>query len=107
MPLFIVGDGISLAASTTGTLTFKSPVNGTITKIGFGSDSRCEIVNIEITGKPDFFDGRTELDALKDRGNMHHVEPPLDISKGDSIIFDLKDISGATNDVYIVITITY
>jgi len=107
MPLFIVGGSISLAAGASGVLDFKSPVDGTITKISVSSTGRAEITDMEVTGQPDFFDGKAELESFKQQGNIYLVEPPLPIGKGDSVVISLKDSSGAANDIYVVVHITY
>jgi len=107
MPIFIAGSSITLAAGASGTISFKSPVTGSVEKISVTSTGRCKVEDIEITGQPDFFDGVCELDSLKEHGNLYHLIEPQPIEVGQFFNIKLLDISGAPNEIYVTIHIRY
>ncbi|MCS7369071.1 MAG: hypothetical protein NDF57_05115 [archaeon GBS-70-058] len=105
MPVFLMGGSVTLSANTSGELKLRAKISGTITGIFVNSSGRCEISNIEIGGYRDIFEGAMEVDQLKVYGNYYPLKEPIPITVGQDIIFALKDISGASNTVYIALEV--
>jgi len=103
MRAYFTGDVIELAAGAEGTLTLDIGVDLTATALAVNSSGRCEISDIERLGQPKILDGFIELDQLKKEGNIFPLPSPEPFVKGDKLSFKIKDISGATNRIYIAL----
>jgi len=103
MPVFFLGGAVTLAAGATAELKLRIKVEGVITGIFVNSTGRCEISNIELGGYRDIFEGAMELEHFKVYGNYYPLKEPIPVTAGQDVIFAVKDLSGATNVVYIAL----
>lgn len=103
MANFFIGGKTTLDANSTGEIRIRIPVSGRVTHIHIYNDGLCEVTNVEVAGKPDIFDGVAVLDQFKERGNIYELKEPLSVENGTDIVFSLKDLSGASNKVYIML----
>jgi len=101
--LYIHGGKVSLAANAEGTVTIEIKTNIEITRIAHGSDGRFEVQDIDLVGKEDIFDGYIDNKSMCVDGNSFQPPEPLALSKGNSVSFKLKDLSGSANNVYIML----
>jgi len=101
MSLIFIGGTATLSAGGTGEIKLTPVKDVTLWEFMVYSTGRCEITDIEMVGVANLLDGVMELDNLKKYGNVFPLPKPIDWKKGVTLRFALKDISGATNTVYI------
>jgi len=108
MTVKIIGDTVSLSANASDTITLTPDTDISITKIIWNSTGRCKVTRIEFPmGVHELLKGSIELDQLEKSSHVFELPEPITMSAGVDVVFHLKDISGATNDVYIAMMGTY
>jgi len=107
MAIEFVGGSVSLSAGGSGDITLAFARDGEILAIMVNSTGRCQITKIEQEGVQVYTTGVMELDHFKRYGNVYDLPEPISYKANAKLVFSLKDISGATNDVYITVVIRY
>jgi len=107
MAVEFVSGTVTLSAGASGSITLKFPRSGDIIEFMVYSTGRVEITRIEQEGVADYLTGVMELDHFKKLGNVYPLPEPIPYTKGTAFTFSLKDISGASNVVYIGLVIKY
>jgi len=107
MPVEFVGGRVSLAAGASDSITLKYERDCKIHKISFVNTGRARIDAIEIVGVRVLTTGIMEVDNFKQQGNILPVIEPIDWPKGIDLVFRLTDLSGATNDISVMLEVVY
>jgi len=108
MTIKIIGDTVSLGAGASDTITLTPDTDISVTKILWNATGRCQVTRIEFPmGVHELLKGTIELDQLAKDSHIFELPEPIAVSAGVDVVFHLKDISGATNDVYIAMVGTY
>jgi len=107
MPVEFVGGSVSLSAGASGDITLAFARDGQIIQFLVFSTGRCQITKIEQEGVDVYTTGVLELDHFKKHGNVYDLPEPIAYKANAKFVFSLKDISGATNVVYIALVIKY
>jgi len=102
-----VGGSVSLAAGASGEIVLAFARDGDIIQFLVFSTGRCQITKIEQEGVDVYTTGIIELDHLRKHGNVYDLPEPIGYKANAKFVFSLKDISGATNVVYIAFVIKY
>jgi len=102
-----VGGNVSLSAGGTGEIVLAFARDGQIIQFLVFSTGRCQITKIEQEGVDVYTTGVLELDHFKKLGNVYDLPESIGYKANAKFIFNLKDISGATNVVYIAFVIKY
>jgi len=97
---YICGDTVSLAAGASGSLSFRIPVAMKIKYLAAAGTGRFEVSEWEIVGGPKFIRGKVDSNILRPENGWTPVQPQEDVKENTEISIELKDLSGATNDIY-------
>jgi len=101
VPIYWIGGTISLAANGTGEISLSPDEDVDILAIHINNTGRAEITSAEMARLPPFIVGVMEIDLLKKHGNVYELPEPISWSKGVDFVWSFKDISGASNVVYL------
>jgi len=108
MPIEFVGGSVTLDPNGTGEIKLEYQRDAEIIQMIFNSTGRVALTNLELVGKDRYITGEIELDQLKENGgNVYTLPESLPYDKGRRIQIGLRDLSGASNTVYIGFVMRY
>jgi len=107
LPLEFVGGTVTLSAGGTGDVVLVYARDTNIVEFLVNSTGRCEITKIEQEGVEVYTTGVLELDQLKKQGNVYVLPEAIGYRANAKLVFSLRDISGASNTVYVCAVMVY
>ena len=103
MPLKLLGGAVTISAGETGEIKLEAKSDFTVSQLLSNSTGRCEVTKIDIPEVLPILDGVIELAQLRQYGNVYILPESILIKKGSIVVISLRDISGASNLVYIAL----
>jgi len=103
LPLEFVGGTVTLSAGASGDIVLVYARDANIVEFLVNSTGRCEVTKIEQEGVDVYTTGTLELDQLKKQGNVYVLPEALTYKANAKLVFSLRDISGASNTVYVCV----
>jgi len=107
LPLEFVGGTVTLSAGGTGDVILTYARDANIVEFLVNSTGRCEVTRIEQEGVDVYTTGVLELDQLKKQGNVYTLPEAISYRANAKLVFSLRDISGASNTVYVCAIMVY
>ena len=108
MPIEFVGNYTTLDAGGTGTLKVKYDKPGKIRQIMFYSDGAVRITNFYIEGGEDILTGTMRgIHFYEKGGYVYDLPVPIEYSGNAYIVLELRDLSGASNEVAVCFVIEH
>ena len=108
MPIEFVGNYTTLSESSTGTLKVKYDKPGKIRQIMFYSEGAVRITNFYIEGGEDILTGTMRgLHFWENAGYVYNLPVPIEYPGNAYIVFELEDLSGASNEVAVCFVIEH
>jgi len=107
MPIEFVGGTVTLSAGASGDVVLSYARDANIVELLVNSTGRCEIVKIEQEGVETYTTGVLELDQLKKQGNVYTLPEAISYKANARLVVSLRDISGASNTVYVCAVMVY
>ncbi len=98
-----IGDSVTLSGGTSGTLRLRTERPALVVALGFSNTGRCNITKIEQVEIEIYLSGAIEVDNLVTEGMIYRLAEPWHWQKGIDLVFSLTDISGASNEVTLLV----